>query len=85
MDAADTHRGKKQTRRCAPVERTVATDETIGSKQRTEQKQKQDWEQTAVEQAGAKTKSRLGAAGQGKDYQQDVTIRSQILIKLGKI
>ena len=30
-----------------------------------EQKQKQDWEQTAVEQAGAKTKSRLGAEGEG--------------------
>ena len=51
---------EKAARRCAPVEWSVATDETIGSKQRWSKKQKQDWEQT-----GAKTKSRLGAAGAG--------------------
>ena len=53
-----------------------------------------DWEQTAdraktktrlgANSGGAKTKSRLGAAGQGKDYQQDVTIRNQILTQLRK-
>ena len=55
-----THTAGKSRRRCAPVEWSVATDETIGSKQRWSKKQKQDWEQT-----GAKTKSRLGAAGAG--------------------
>ena len=54
------HTAGKSRRRCAPVEWSVATDETIGSKQRWSKKQKQDWEQT-----GAKTKSRLGAAGAG--------------------